>query len=314
MQTIALILLAIVLVLVVILVVASIYFFRVGVARKPQTHVVSSPDLPPGLFSESPAPDTVWVESQPLENLTMKSHDGLLLRGYYLAASVPTPKTVVLAHGYTGSAKRDVASFARMYHEQFGFNVLMPDDRGHGASEGKYIGFGWADRLDYLQWIDYVLQRVGQDAQIVLHGISMGGATVLMVSGEPLPEQVKCIVSDCAYTSVKDILTHQARRMYKLPPFPLMPLTSLVCKLHAGYFFGEASALQQVRKNSRPVLFIHGADDAFVPAKMMHHLYEACPTYKEEWLVPGAGHGLAYTTDTAGYRRKANEFVQRFVH
>ncbi len=309
----AIILLCIVLSLLLILIVISFYFFSVGIVRKPKAYVVNSPDVAVDLFEELAIPHLAWLETQPLEDLEIKSHDGLLLHGYYLAASAPTNKTVVLAHGYGGRAKRDVVSFARMYHERFDFNVLMVDDRGHGESEGKYIGFGWLDRLDYLKWIHYALQRVGQDAQIVLHGISMGGATVLMVSGEQLPEQVKCIVSDCAYTSVTDILSHQLKSMYKLPPFPLLPLTSLVCKLRAGYFFGEASALQQVRKNTRPVLFIHGTEDLFVPTEMVHHLYEACTTYKEKMLIPGAGHGLAYNVDKAGYRQRVSEFVQQFV-
>ena len=53
-----------------------------------------------------------------------------------------------------------------------------------------------------------VLARVGEDAEIVLHGLSMGAATVLMVSGERLPEQVKAIIEDCGYTSVSVSYTH----------------------------------------------------------------------------------------------------------
>ena len=206
-----------------------------------------------------------------------------------------------------------MGAFAKMYHEVFGYNVLMPDDRGHGESEGKYIGFGWLDRLDYVKWIHYVLQRVGQDARIVLHGVSMGGATVLMTSGEQLPEQVKCIVADCAYTSVKDILTYQAKRMYRVPVFLLLGPVSLVSKLRAGYFFGEASALQQVKKNSRTVLFLHGAEDTFVPVAMIHPLHEASAGYKEKVIVPNAGHGLAYSADVAGYRKIIGEFLQKFI-
>lgn len=313
MSAIVIILLCTFLTIILILMVASIYFFNVGIVRKPQNYTINSPDLAPGQFTGLAASDTAWLKEQPLEDLEMMSHDGLLLRGYYLTAMVPTNKTVVLAHGYIGSAKKDVVSFARMYHERFGYNVLMPDDRSHGESAGQYIGFGWLDRLDYLKWTHYALQRVGQDAQIVLHGISMGGTTVLMLSGEQLPEQVKCVISDCAYTSVKEILSYQLKRMYKLPAFPLMQCTSLVCKLRAGYFFGEASALQQVRKNTRPTLFIHGTDDTFVPVKMVHRLYEECNVYKEKLLVPDAGHGLAYTMDKAGYTQQVSDFLQQFV-
>jgi uncharacterized protein len=307
------ILLCVLLALSLLLVVATLYFYNVAVARRPKEFLSDSPDLATDQSTELATFDVSWLDRHPFEDVEMKSHDGLLLRAYYLAAPTPTTKTALLAHGYSGSAKNDMGAFAKMYHEIFGYNVLMPDDRGHGASEGKYIGFGWPDRLDYIKWLHYLLQRVGDDAQIVLHGVSMGGATVLMTSGETLPEQVKCLVSDCAYTSVSAILAYQARRLYKIPPFPLVYLVSLVCKMRAGYFFGEASALRQVRQANKPILFIHGAEDTFVPVSMLESLYEACPTYKEKLIVPNAGHGLAYSADVPGYRRHVGEFVRQFI-
>ena len=314
MSILAIILLCLLLFLFLLLLVASLYFYTVAIARRPKEFLSNSPDLTTEQPPELATFDISWLDRHPFEDVEMKSYDGLLLRAYFLAAPTPTTRTVLLAHGYSGSAKHDMGAFAKLYHEVFGYNVLMPDDRGHGESEGNSIGFGWLDRLDYLKWIHYLLQRIGEDAQIVLHGVSMGGATVLMTSGEALPEQVKCIVSDCAYTSVKDILAHQAKRLYKLPPFPLVYLVSLVCKIRAGYFFGEASALLQVSKTNKPIFFIHGAEDTFVPVAMLEPLYEACPTYKEKWIVPHAGHGLAYSADVAGYRKSVGEFVQKFIH
>ena len=314
MSAVAIILLCILLALFCLLTAASLYFYNVAIVRRPKEFLSSSPDLTTDQSTELATFDTSWLDKHPFEEVEMKSHDDLLLRAYFLAAPTPTTKTALLAHGYSGSAKHDMGAFAKLYHEVLGYNVLMPDDRGHGASEGKYIGFGWLDRLDYLKWIHYLLQRIGEDAQIVLHGVSMGGATVLMTSGETLPPQVKCIVSDCAYTSVKDILTYQARRLYKLPPFPLVYLVSLVCKIRAGYFFGEASALRQVKKANRPIFFIHGAEDTFVPVAMLEPLYEASHTYKEKLIVPRAGHGLAYSADVSGYRKSVGTFVQRFIH
>lgn len=309
----ALIVLCVLAVILLVLMIASLYFYNVAIARRPKEFLATSPDLVVNDSGELATFDTSWMDQHVFEDIEMKSHDGLLLHGYYLSAPRPTKKTAILAHGYTGSAKGDMGAFAKLYHDIFGYNVLMPDDRGHGESEGKYIGFGWPDRLDYLKWIHYVLQRVGEDAHIVLHGVSMGGATVLMTGGEALPAQVKCIVSDCAYTSVKDIISYQGRRLYKLPPFPLVYLVSLVCKIRAGYFFGEASALQQVKKTTIPVLFIHGAEDTFVPVTMLQPLYEACNSYKEQFIVPGAGHGLAYSADVSGYRKTVGAFLQKFM-
>ncbi len=281
-------------------------FYDLAIARRERGFLANDPDL-----AELPTPDTTWITAQPLETLDLISYDGLHLRGYYLPAEQPTTKLVILAHGYSGRAQKDMGGFAWLYHEHFGYHVFMPDARGHGASEGDYIGFGWPERRDYVAWIAALRHRLGAELRIALHGVSMGGATVLMTSGEALPPQVRAVIADCSYTTVRAELTYQLRRLYHLPAFPIAPITSLICKLRAGYFFGEASALAQVRRSRLPTLFIHGEADEFVPTAMIHELYAASTADKEIFLVPGAGHGLAYTSDPAGYTARLAAFLGR---
>ncbi|WP_426447185.1 alpha/beta hydrolase [Paenibacillus sp. S-38] len=288
---------------------ASHYFYTMAIARRPKTFLAGNPDL-----KDTPVSDPVWLDAQPLEAWELVSGDGLRLKGYFLPALRDTSRIVLLAHGYSGSGKMHMNALAKLYHEELGYHVLLPDARGHGDSEGTYIGFGWPDRRDVLLWIGELIRRFGAEAQIVLHGVSMGGATVLMTAGEPLPPQVKAVVSDCAYTSVKDVLSYQLGRMYKLPAFPFIGMTSLITRLRSGYSFGEASALEAVRRAEKPILFIHGGADTFVPTPMVHRLMEACRGYKELFLVPGAGHGMAYTAAPEEYAWRVRQFTERFVH
>ncbi len=253
-----------------------------------------------------------WFNENTYEEVSITSVDGLTLKGYYLDAKVPTSKTVILAHGYSSKGTY-MGSYAKLYYEEFGYNILLPDDRGHGNSEGNFTGFGWIDRIDYLKWIDFVINRLGQDSQIVLHGVSMGGATVLMTSGENIPDNIKAIISDCSYTSVKDELEYQLKKLFNLPAFPLLTTTSIITKLRAGYFFGEASALEQVNKTEIPILFIHGDEDDFVPFHMVFQLYEACNSEKDLLVIPAAGHGTAYETDPFCYMDKVSEFLGKYV-
>lgn len=288
-----------------------LYFYRLAIARSSKAFMAADPSLPKNETSTWHSA-AAWYAEQPCELVEISSFDGLRLRGHYLPPAVPSHRAVILAHGYSGQGE-DMAAFAREYHAA-GYHVLMPDARGHGHSEGRYIGFGWHERKDYTRWIAELVRRVGEDAQIVLHGISMGGATVLMTSGEQLPAQVKCIVSDCAYSSVRDILSYQLKRLYKLPSFPFVPITSLVCRLKAGYFFSEASAVRQVSKADKPILFIHGGSDTFVPTTMVHKLHEAAaPADKPLLIVPGAQHGTAYTTDPDAYRGEVLAFLSRHL-
>lgn len=301
--------------IVLLLLVAANYFYNFAILRKKKTFLKDNPDLQDGSPDGPVAPwaeAAAWLKAKPCETLTGQSDEGLGLRACFLEAPSPTADVAILVHGYTGQGQ-DMAAFATMYREELGFHVLMPDCRGHGGSEGRYIGFGWHDRRDLLRWIDRMIERIGPEARIVLHGISMGGAAVLMASGESLPPQVKAIVSDCAYSSAKDIFTYQLRRMFKLPPFPLIPITSLICKWRAGYFFGEASALKQVGKTHIPILYIHGGDDTFVPTHMVYPLYEETASDKRLFVVPHAGHGWAYWTDREGYTRQVETFVHAYV-
>ncbi|MEG0372465.1 MAG: alpha/beta hydrolase [Enterococcus sp.] len=240
----------------------------------------------------------------------LQSKDGLKLSAYYLPAQKDQHKTVIIAHGYMGQAS-DMPQYAKIYHD-LGYNVLMPDARGHGKSKGDYIGFGWPERKDYLQWIDRIVKDDSQ-SEIVLHGVSMGAATVMMTSGEKLPENVKAFIEDCGYSSAKDELSYQLKDMFNLPAFPLIPVTSLITKIRAGYFFGEANAVKQLHNNTKPMLFIHGDKDDFVPFSMLDKVYEATNGPKEKYVVHGAKHAEALSTDPAMYQEKVTGFLETYV-
>ena len=238
------------------------------------------------------------------------STDGLKLSAIYLPAT-DSHKTAIVAHGYMGNAET-MANYAKMFHD-LGYNVLVPDARGHGKSEGDYIGFGWHERKDNVKWIDQVLETNGQSEEIVLYGISMGAATVMMTSGESLPTNVKAIIEDCGYSSVNEELAYQLNELFSLPPFPLIQVTSLMTKIRAGYFFGEADAIKQLEKNQLPMLFIHGDADTFVPYEMLDKVYQATNGPKEKYIVPGAEHAKAYSIDPENYQKTVSSFLEKYV-
>lgn len=289
----------------------SHYFYNLAVSRGKKEFLSQSEDLVWNTQTiPTPTIDPIqWLKQMPTRSVNLSSQDHLQLNALYLPASTYTTKTVILAHGYSSKGV-EMASHAKFFHETLGYNILLPDARGHGDSDGHYSGFGWHDRLDYLQWIDYLIAQNGEKEQIVLLGVSMGGATVMMVSGEKLPSQVKAIIEDCGYSSVDAQLSYQLKRMYKLPSFPLLQATSAMTKLKAGYDFYEASALNQVKKATVPMFFIHGDADTFVPTDMVYALYDQCASKKKDlWIVEGAGHAMAYSTAKDLYIQKINDFL-----
>lgn len=263
------------------------------------------------LTSTEKANKTWFKQYDKKENWYINSFDHLKLRAIFLPAdNIKSTKYVLIAHGYMSQAK-NMYDYAKLYHD-LGYNVVMPDARGHGQSEGNYIGFGWPERKDYLQWIQLVLQH-NKNAQIVLHGVSMGGATVMMTSGEKLPHNVRAIVEDCGYSNVYDELAYQLKELFHLPAFPLVPITSLMTKIKAGYFFGEADARKQLEKNQTPILFIHGKKDTFVPFAMLNEVYQATNAPKEKYIVAKAKHATAYKTNPKVYQQKVQQFLSKYL-
>ena len=174
-----------------------------------------------------------WVDSlrqvNALKDTFIVNPHGIQLHAYYVAAPRPTNKTAVIVHGYTDNAIR-MFMIGYLYNRDLGFNILLPDLQHQGESEGRAIQMGWKDRLDVLQWMNITNSIFGDSTQMVVHGISMGGATTMMVSGEEQQPFVKCFVEDCGYTSVWDEFSHELKSSFGLPPFPLMYTTSWLCE------------------------------------------------------------------------------------
>lgn len=251
-----------------------------------------------------------FMMAQTHEDEYQTAFDGLKLHATYFPAideDADRKKIVIGFHGYTSKGMSDYVGLSGYYLKK-GYAMLLPDARAHGESEGEYIGFGCLDRKDALVWIDWAVQELGEDVEIILHGISMGGATVLMASGLDLPKQVKGIVSDCAFTSPKEVFTHVLHSMYHLPAFPVIQGADLVNKKLAGYGMDECNAKREVAKAKVPILFIHGTNDTFVPYHMCREIYDCCASPKRMLAVEGAAHGESYCKDTEKYEQALDEF------
>jgi len=184
--------------------------------------------------------------------------------------------------------------------------------RGMGNSGGKYIGMGWLDRLAVLEWIQTIIDR-DPEAKIVLHGIAMGAATVMMVLGEELPDNVIACVEDCGYSSDWAEQADKLDVIFHLPEFPLMYTVNIMTKMKAGYYISEASCIDQLQKNETPMLFIHGDMDDYNPFYMLDEVYEAnaCEE-KEKLVVHGARHAMSAYTEPEVYWDTVWHFLEQW--
>ena len=290
-------------------------FYLVGYAldSAPQSHrknwgkaLAWYPELRPWL--DSLRAERAWADTF----ATMP--DGTRAHAVLIRSRRAAGRTAVVIHGYTNNSI-DMLHIARIYNREMHYNILLPDLHGHGLSGGSDIQMGWNDRHDILRWIDMAPQAFGtspDSMRMVVHGISMGAATTMCVSGEPTPHYVRCFVEDCGYTSAWDEFAHELRSRFGMPEFPLMYTASALTWAKYGWTFGEASPLKQVARCRKPMLFIHGDRDTFVPTDMVYRLYRAKPQPKQLWIAHGSKHAMAYRDHRKEYTQRVTSFASKY--
>ena len=258
-------------------------------------------------YSEAVGKAADRIRSMSYEKVYIRSYDGLKLYGR-IFRNPANKGTAALFHGFRANGPRD---FGMMFDDIYnkGFNILIIDQRAHGGSEGKAITYGIKESRDCIDWIKYINTIFGNDLPVILHGISMGAATVLMASGyDDIPSNVKGIIADCGYTTVEGELKN-FMKISKISP-RLMPFLKLSAKMYAHFDICTNSPIGSMKKCHVPILFIHGNIDHLVPCDMSKLNYESCIAPKQLVLIDGADHALSYITDPAKYENSCNSFLK----
>lgn len=240
----------------------------------------------------------------------ISSREGYQLKGFLINGKTKSDKYALLIHGYGGIPEEMYPMV--LHYIQKGFNCLIPVHRAHGESQGRYISMGTFECNDMSFWIDFIIKE-NPKAHILLHGVSMGGATVMMTCGLNLPDNVKVAVEDCGYTNVNDIFTDKLKKLFHLPSFPIMPIASSVCKIRAGFTFKQGDSIKSLQRSKIPMIFIHGSDDGFVPPYMLDILYNSCSCPKDKVVIEGANHAESVKINPKLYWEKIDAFIKNYI-
>lgn len=295
--------------IVLILLIAFVCFYMAFFVPKHEPVAIDDYTIPDGeiyeVFREQMVQWMKEVRAMPHEDFYITSFDGLRLHGKFYEYAPGAPIELMF-HGYRGNGDRDLCGGVQRCFA-LGRSCLLVDQRSSSASEGHVITFGIKEHRDCRRWIDFAVEHFGQEAKIILTGISMGASTVLMAAGTPLPPQVKGVLADCGFSSAKAIVCKVIRQL-KLPPALAYPFVQLGALFFGRFDLESISAVEAVKSASVPVIFFHGEDDAFVPAEMSKENYDACASRKALVTTPGAGHGLCYPVDPEGYLQALRDF------
>ena len=246
----------------------------------------------------------IKLMERPYEDIYVKSFDKLRLHAR-LFKNKNSNKVAILCHGYRGTAYRDFCGGA---HEaiELGYSVILIDERAHGTSQGHSITFGIREVQDLISWVNYARERFGQEIELVLIGISMGGATVLMAA-DKVGENVK-IIADSPYSSPKIMLKETIRSIH-LPIFIFYPLLYITSILFAHTNLNKLSAYDSIKNTNNKVLIIHGNKDSVVNYKISERLYQTYPNKIQYELFDGADHGVSYLSDVERYKKIIRDFL-----
>lgn len=284
------------------------FFYNLAINPNSSKKMIFSND---GLSHHELSKEEEWLEkTSNFEEVFTNSFDNLKLHGYQVL-NKDTNKWAITVHGYMTDAFS--LSTKALHYYEIGYNVLAVDLRGHGKSSGNYIGMGYHDAKDLIQWIKYITLK-DKNAEILIHGVSMGGATVMITSSfDEISQNVKVIIEDCGYTSALDQFKFQLNKLFNLPAFPILNIASLAVKIKAGYFLNEASPINAVKNAKVPIMFIHGDNDTFVPFYMLDELYNACTSEKYKLVIQGASHAHAEDKNPNLYWREIDKFVNKYI-
>jgi len=253
-----------------------------------------------------------WIERYlpiynkiPFQTIWIESFDHLKLKGSFLKGN--NNEYVICVHGYKGTPGYDFCDKVN-YYRQRGSNLLMVDNRSHGESEGRYIGMSELDQYDVLKWIDYVNDHF-ENPKIYLHGVSMGGATVIHCAGKN-PKNVYGVIDDCGFDSGKNIVKAKFKKLTKLPYFPFGIIVMFYSKIIAKSDLSKTSGQDDVQHTTIPILFIHGSKDNFVPCQMSIDMYNKCVSPKRLLIMEGVGHVASYCYDQVGYEQAVTDLLE----
>ena len=239
----------------------------------------------------------------------MTAFDGIKLYAYYLPAEKKeTRNVVILLHGYN-EAPSVMAAYAQLHMQKHDCHILIPHLRGHGMSEGKFVGYGLFDSQDIVMWMQYLETRLGPDLEIVLHGRSMGAATAIMTAGSGIaPNTLTGIIADSSFDALDLLIAYLYKRDHRFFVRPFLTLVSSIVLKRFGFPIEKDSPVSIAANIRVPVLLFHGTEDSLVPSSMSENVYDRVRSPKRICLIEGAKHCCAYNDAPEKYSSEIDRF------
>ena len=244
------------------------------------------------------------IDASPLQRkpFIFKMEDGYEIHG---DISLQNPsKFVICCHGHSSNSTRAV-KYGKLYYS-LGYSVVLYDARGHGDNVRVPVTMGYQEAKDLNNIINIIKDLYGKDIQISLFGVSMGAVTSLLLT--QYRQDIKWIVADCPFASL-DLFMRELIKQHQ-PVFTIYWLIKLLNKAKFHYDIKDVNAMEVIKNNDVPVLFIHGGKDNFIVPEHQKRLLECQKGFKTAVIFPNAGHGESFSTDPTRYKEEVSNFIK----
>jgi fermentation-respiration switch protein FrsA (DUF1100 family) len=249
-----------------------------------------------------------WYDKLNKEQHWIPSRYGYNLYAEYIPVQGAAKGTMIFSHGVTVSRITSI-KYMRIFHEE-GYHCLIYDHRRHGNSGGRFTTYGYFEKYDLQTVVDWLEENKGFNGKLGIHGESMGAAITILYAG--MGGKADFYISDCAYSTILDQLLYRMKIEYNINLNIVMTLVGLIVTLRAGFRLADVNCLEAVKDVEKPILFIHGCEDDYVPTDMSAKMHEVKPEPKDLYLVPEAAHAKALATDPEKYRQVVFDFIKRY--
>ncbi len=245
-------------------------------------------------------PDHFPIAVEPIE---FRTRDGLTLRGWHGRAD-DERGTVILLHAFRAN-RTQMVTRARWYAER-GFSVFLYDARATGESDGDRISIGYHETDDLTAALHWVCERGA--TRIICHGISQGGATILLAAAR-LGDDVVAAICESTYDTALNAVDRRFRQRVGLPGWLAGIFYRPFIEIRLGADARDIAPIDHIAALPCPVFILSGEDDHHTLKEDTTRLYEAAREPKQLWLVPTTAHTDLYAADPERYERKLVAFM-----
>jgi len=245
------------------------------------------------------------------DEVSFKTDDGINLSGWWIpAAKVHRPKgTLILSHGVFKNKEQMLTRV--LFLRRLGYQCLLFDHRGHGASSNSPLSGGYLEAGDYFAAEKYLEGRHEVQKPLVFFGFSLGAMSALRAAAKDT--LVDGVIADSPLANIKSYVSRRTMG----GAFSSMPgflgrvlraydlLTGLTLKQED---LDLTPVVQQLHE--LPVLYITGENDDLAKPDEVRQLFEKTASHHRRLVyIPDAGHEETYKKFPVIYEKVVTDFL-----